>query len=279
LVPASVTTIGDSSFSGSRKLESVLIPQEVTDIGNHAFSDCILLKSLTLPDGLFTVGDHAFYGCGTFHSITIPRSVSHIGTYAFAACRGLKSVSILSSAPGFGWLVFRDCVKLERLAFAGHAPTVDRGLSKELLPHLKVYHFEDKIGFTSPKWFGYPTVNMGAATPVKSWLIKANLVYDLDLQTDPNGDGVNLLMAYALNLNPNQNLTGSLPQPVISDHGMHLNFYAGTPAVSYSVESSADLITWSTERVTLSGLDANQSVTATVDRSSPSRFMRLVVTH
>ncbi len=36
--------------------------------------------------------------------------------------------------------------------------------------------------------------------------------YDQDLSVDANGDEVNLLMAYALNLDPGVNLAGEIPR-------------------------------------------------------------------
>jgi hypothetical protein len=90
---------------------------------------------------------------------------------------------------------------------------------------------------------------------------------------------VNLLMAYALNLDPNQNLSDRMPRPVFTAGEMSLSFYAGTAGVSYAVEASEDVVEWSTEGVTISEPDANQIRTATVDRASPARFMRLVARH
>ena len=141
-----------------------------------------------------------------------------------------------------------------------------------------VYYFNGSSGFTSPTWMGYPTVNMGARSAVPPWLLSNGLPYNADPQSDPNGDGVNLLMAYALNLDPNQNLSGSIPQPVFAANQMRLTFYAGRADVNYTVESSTDLQHWSTDGVTLSDLDAiSKERTATVDMSGTCLFMRLVV--
>ena len=43
-VPNSVTSIGDSAFSGCTSLTSVTIPDSVTSIGNSAFNDCLNLN-------------------------------------------------------------------------------------------------------------------------------------------------------------------------------------------------------------------------------------------
>ena len=46
-----------------------------------------------------------------------------------------------------------------------------------------------------------------AVYPAASWLLKINLPYDTSLQQDLDGDGVSLLLAYALNLDPRLNLS------------------------------------------------------------------------
>jgi hypothetical protein len=117
-----------------------------------------------------------------------------------------------------------------------------------------------------------------AETPVTAWLLANGFPTDTNLQSDPNVDGVNLLMAYALNLNPRQNLSGNIPQPMLVGNQMSLTFYAGSAGVTYTVESSTDLQTWSADGVTVlvDPQDSNYR-TATVNRTGPVRFMRLGV--
>lgn len=48
---------------------------------------------------------------------------------------------------------------------------------------------------------GYPSVEIDESEyPAASWLLQQDMWYDLNLQQDLNGDGVDLLMACALNL-------------------------------------------------------------------------------
>jgi hypothetical protein len=120
-----------------------------------------------------------------------------------------------------------------------------------------------------------PTVPSALTT----WLLANGLPADTDLLDDPNGDGVNLLLAYALNLDPKLDLSGSMPRPVFAANQMSLAFYAGNSDVSYSVESSTDLQTWSIAGVTISAPDANNIRTATMEMNGPRRYMRLVIVH
>ena len=144
-----------------------------------------------------------------------------------------------------------------------------------------MYYFSGHTGFTSSPWttYDYKTQMLAALSAAESWLLLNGFARDTDLLTDPNGDGVNLLMAYALNLDPQENLAGSLPKPVIDGTHLSLTFYAANTDVSYVVESSFNLQGWSTADVTFPpDLDGNNCRTATVDRAGHAAcFMRLVV--
>ena len=78
---------------------SVTIPNSVTSIGNSAFSGCSGLTSITIPNGVTSIGNSAFSGCSGLTSITIPNGVTSIGEKAFEGCSGLTSVRCLASAP------------------------------------------------------------------------------------------------------------------------------------------------------------------------------------
>ena len=63
-IPDSVTSIGDSAFSGCSALTSVTIPDSVTSIGDEAFCDCSGLTSVTLPTHLEgKLSGNVFEGC------------------------------------------------------------------------------------------------------------------------------------------------------------------------------------------------------------------------
>lgn len=161
----------------------------------------------------------------------------------------------------------------------GNAPLMGSNIFSYVASDFTVYYFANKTGYASPTWNNYPAVSMGALSPVKPWLLSKGLAYNADMQSTPNGDGVPLLMAYALNLDPTKNQSANIPKPAVAGSQMSLTFYAGNADVTYSVESSPDLQTWSTDGVTISAPDANNCCTATVPTTAPSRFMRLVVTH
>ena len=111
----SVTTIGDSAFSGCLNLTSVTIPGSVTTIGEYAFSACSGIKAITIPEKVAVIGNYAFSDCGRLANITISNSVTTIGEYAFSGCRVLKNITIPASVTSIGSHVFRGCVKLSSI--------------------------------------------------------------------------------------------------------------------------------------------------------------------
>ena len=111
-IPESVTTIGDSAFSGCSSLTSITIPKGVTTIGDSAFSGCSSLTSITIPKGVTTIGDSAFSGCSSLTRITIPEGVTSIGRYAFTNCVSLTSISIPESVLSIEGQAFSSCSNL-----------------------------------------------------------------------------------------------------------------------------------------------------------------------
>ncbi|GAA5122521.1 leucine-rich repeat domain-containing protein [Luteolibacter yonseiensis] len=302
-IPSTVTVVGDNAFYGCERLTSVYIPSSVTMIGGDAFKYCSGLTNLTLAwkigrmgDGAFSncwslrkasisgltrIPNSAFNSCIRLESIFIPNTVTAIGNDAFANCTALKNVTIPPSVASIGSLAFFNCNNLSRVTFDGRAPSMGSqplvGLMFGGAAGDFVIHYYDANGFSSPTWLGYPAVNMGERTQPKIWLNKWGLPYDSAMSDDPNGDGVSLLMAYALNLDPNQNLGSLLPQAELDSQGLVMSFYSGTPGITYTVETSTDMIKWGTEDVVLFKPEWSATTIATVPDPGPNRFMRLVV--
>ena len=91
-IPASITSIGTSAFSGCRSLTRITIPASVTSVGTSAFSSCSSLTSVTILDGVTSIGDTAFYYCENLKSVMIPKSLTSIGGEAFRGCTSLTDV-------------------------------------------------------------------------------------------------------------------------------------------------------------------------------------------
>ena len=109
LIPSSVTSIGNGAFFGCSGLTAITIPNSVTSIGDYAFSHCSGLTSVTIGNSVTSIGRYAFYNCSKLTSVIIPNSVTSIGDYAFVGCSGLTSVTIPNSVTSIGSGAFQSC--------------------------------------------------------------------------------------------------------------------------------------------------------------------------
>ncbi len=279
-IPSSVTSIGRYAFYWCSRLTSVTIPSSVTSIGDHAFSDCYRLAGVTIPSSVTSIADYGFSGCSGLTSVTIPSSVTSIGSAAFYGCTGLTSVTIPPSVTSIGAYAFESCTELTKAVFLGNTPSFfGADMFGGAAPGFTIVYLSSRTGFSSPTWQGYAATGIDEAVyPAAAWLLRHGLEHDANLHSDPDGDGVSLLMAYALDVDPVRNTPSRLPVPVMGAGTMSLNFKAGKPGVLYRVETSADLTgPWTTAGVTQSAPGADGQVTATVTRDGPERFLRLFV--
>ena len=94
----------------------------------------------------------------------------------------------------------------------------------------------------------------------------------------PAGDGISNLVKYAFNLSPMINGQAVLPQPLISNGELTLTYPMLRDDVSYTVQTSADLVNWSTAGIAL--LPSGNEVTASYELpGSGLVFIRVVVSY
>ena len=111
-IPYGVTTIGVGAFVGCESLVNLVIPETVTTIGNFAFQRC-RLRTLILPEGLTSLGIYTFSECESLQEITIPDGITEIPEYLFAGCISLKNVTYGENVTKIGRGAFKNCVSLE----------------------------------------------------------------------------------------------------------------------------------------------------------------------
>lgn len=292
VIPSIVTTIRTGAFRFCAGVTSIGIPSSVNSIGVEAFSGCSALTSFSVDGAnayfksvggilLTKSGLSLFtYPGGLSGAFSIPSGVTNISISSFRYCAALTEVTFPATVTTINDTAFANCNLLTAATFLGNAPpTFGANVFLSAAPTFSVYFDPSATGFTVPTWKGYPASANVPNSAVVNWLLGYGLPSDSDMKSDANGDGVNLLMAYALNLDPNQNQSGNLPQPVFAANQMSLTFYAGAAEITYAVQVSPDMQTWTTEGVTLSAPNENQIRTATVDMTGPSRYMRLSVSH
>lgn len=301
-IPDSVTRIDQQAFRSCSGLTHVAIPDSVLSIRGGAFDSCSNLRTITLPSGLDTIEAATFLNCGSLTRITLPERVTSIEDIAFSGCTSLTSITIPEHVTAIEDFAFFGCTSLSAVIFLGDAPWFLKGVRCAegrqdlvdcpafgafppdnsppflLLPNLTFYHLAGSKGFDSPTWRGYPAVTLEAPpNPTGTWLLGHRYPLDTDLGQDDNGDGVSLLAAYALDLDPREMLPGHLPVPVIDDENLTMTFYGNAPGITYRVETSTNLRDWITEGVVLTSPGPDGRRTGIVPRDSAQRFLRLVV--
>ena len=102
----SVTSIGESAFSGCDALTQVNIPNNVTSIGSSAFQYCSTLTQVTIPNSVTSIGYSAFYDCSALTEVTIGNSVTSIGNEAFWRCEALTAVYYTGDIAGWCGITF-----------------------------------------------------------------------------------------------------------------------------------------------------------------------------
>ena len=90
-----------------RGCSSTIIPESVTSIGESAFSGCTNLTAITLPESVTSIGKYAFDLCQNLAYISVRASVLNIGDYAFMCC-DIKNFVVFSNNVIFGNCVFED---------------------------------------------------------------------------------------------------------------------------------------------------------------------------
>ncbi len=101
-----------SSTIGGVKQEGFVVPAEITEIGNTAFSGCASITKLTLSDSTTKIGNYAFRNTG-IATMVLPNSINAIGNYAFSESDlvEIKLPSGLEQSK-FGTNVFSKCLSL-----------------------------------------------------------------------------------------------------------------------------------------------------------------------
>ena len=87
--------------------ENLVISDSVTSIGNSAFSGFSHLKSITMADSVTKIGNYAFSGCTSLTSVEISINVTRICYGAFKDCSKLRDITV------------SDGVTIETDAFSG----------------------------------------------------------------------------------------------------------------------------------------------------------------
>ncbi|MBK1790863.1 leucine-rich repeat domain-containing protein [Persicirhabdus sediminis] len=311
-LPGSVEALATSTFAGCSSLQELILSEGLLTIGSNIIASCTSLRMLDLPasveridEGAFTHSslgainvttgnvsyssvDGVLFDAAQKHLIFypvdkklsvyhLPDSVESIAEQAFWGCTYIESMVIPTSVNNLSVSAVSWCLALRAVYFLGDAPAGSEAFNN--LPNeFIIYYFSDRTGFTSPNWMGVKSEEIDRSIyPEAEWLISQNRDHDVDVFADDSGDGVSLFMAKALGLDPDDHLASQMPQADLQQETVEITFKAEELGVDYFVEQSHNLIDWDSQGVSLTPINADGEITASVPATETKVFLRLVV--
>lgn len=136
LLPCSIHTIEEETFSSCHNLASIAIPNSITSIGKHAFhgtnwynklpngaiyinnilytykGNMLPNTAIKVKEGTTQIVDAAFQDCKNLTGIALPQSLLTIGKCAFKGCSSLTSVAVPKNIRRIEDECFANCTAL-----------------------------------------------------------------------------------------------------------------------------------------------------------------------
>lgn len=246
--PSRVSLAWSGVFRGCTSLKKAKIIPGLSN-ADRIFAGCTGLTEVSFETGELFIPGGAFHGCHNLKRVILPKWLYEVGESAFSDCSSLESVvfsGLARSSPHrIGVFAFGGCESLKKVIFLGNAPIIGREVFEGVHSNFTSYHHSRSTGFTIPTWQGKPAVRIDThENPLALWLMAHQLPEDEGINRDLNGDGVDLLTAYAFDLDPHEQNGRKLPRPGIEGNSVIVRYHALSPGIRYFPERSEDLIDW-----------------------------------
>ena len=124
-VPAGVTNISSSAFTGCAGLSAVSISDNVKQIGSYAFFGCAGLTDVIIPDSIATIESGTFYDCAGLTNVFLPAGLTNIGSGAFSGCSSLEHILIPGCVTRLAWGAFQYCSALTNIVLGTGIVTIE----------------------------------------------------------------------------------------------------------------------------------------------------------
>ena len=126
-VPASVTKLGENSFSQVAALTSLTLPNGLKTIENYVFYNCPNLTTLNLPSSLESIGWRSLWSIKVI-SIVVPENITQLWDLFLSRCPELTSVELPSTLTEMSGEVLADDPKLKTVTCkAANPPAITAG--------------------------------------------------------------------------------------------------------------------------------------------------------
>ena len=120
-VPASVKVLGDSSFTDSHNLTSLILQDGLTTVEDFALHYCPNLQTVYIPSSLTSIGGY-FLAFSKVEDVKIPEGVTELSYQFLDGCSALKTLELPASLTTPGWLFCEDCTALQSVTCKAVTP-------------------------------------------------------------------------------------------------------------------------------------------------------------
>ncbi|WP_239446810.1 leucine-rich repeat protein [Treponema sp. Marseille-Q4523] len=120
-VPASVKVLGNSSFTDSNNLTSLILPDGLTTVEDFALHYCLNLQTVSIPSTLTSIGGY-FLAFSKVEDVKIPEGVTELSYQFLDGCSALKTLELPASLTTPGWLFCEDCTALQSVTCKAVTP-------------------------------------------------------------------------------------------------------------------------------------------------------------
>ena len=289
VLAGSLTTLPDGCFQGSG-IKSIDLPSSLVTVEDGVFNSCNELEELIFPGSVTSFGEELLYDMEKLRYVEFSEGITAITAYVFYESQSVEYVVLPSTLETLESECFSDVPSLKAILFKGDIPSdFDSDAFYSVNESAVCYYFDETGGWDeSPVVYNESSARYEVAGlevqsinsvsyPAAAWLMQHGFEPLQDVSEDSNGDGLPLLLEYALNLDPSHNNNDAMPQVTLGESGLELEFYAQSSGLMYDVQQSTDLVNWSGTGVSLSGADSDGFRVASVASDQEKLFMRLQV--
>ena len=120
-VPASVTVLGESSFSSNGTLTAIVLQEGLTTVEDNALHYCLNLQTVSIPSSLTSIGERFLCSSKVEH-VKIPEGVTKVGFQFLDNCSELKTVELPASLTTTNGRFCGSCTKLQSVTCKAATP-------------------------------------------------------------------------------------------------------------------------------------------------------------
>ena len=152
-LPNTLTSIGESVFSGCVSLENINIPEGIASVANRLFEYCENLTNISLPESITRIGISTFSGCSSLKLSKLPNNLKVIERGAFSYCKNITKLALPEGLDTIESNAFEYCTGLQKIYIPQSVTKIQKDAFKGCAANLIIYcEAEDVPDTWDPDW-------------------------------------------------------------------------------------------------------------------------------